>query len=361
MRATVAVIGGGYGGVAAAKALDEVADVVLVDPGDGFVHNVALLRGLVDAEWAERIFLPYGGLLEHGRVIQDRAVRVDGETVTLGRAERLRPDYLVLATGSTYPFPAKTDVDDSSEQARARLRTARKTLANADSVLLLGAGPVGLELAGEIKEVWPRKSVVVVDPAADILSGEYPDDFRDALRGQLDGLGVRLVLGTSLRELPPSAPGKGESVTVTTLSGEEITADVWFRCFGAVPNSGYLAAPLTDALRADGSLEVTPELRLPGREGVFAIGDLTALPEAKMAKAAGEHAAVAAANVRALIEGRSELTAYRPSAPGLSLPLGPHGGASYSAEVGVLGADQTSRLKGAHLRMDSYRALLGIQ
>ena len=69
---TVAVIGGGYGGVNVAKALDEIADVVLVEPKDAFFHNIAALRGLVDPDWLPRIFIPYDGLLKRGRVVRDR-------------------------------------------------------------------------------------------------------------------------------------------------------------------------------------------------------------------------------------------------------------------------------------------------
>ena len=59
IKPTVVVIGGGYGGVNAARSLDEVADVVLVEPKDAFVHNVAALRALVDPSWLPRIYLPY--------------------------------------------------------------------------------------------------------------------------------------------------------------------------------------------------------------------------------------------------------------------------------------------------------------
>src|SRR5918911_4534384 len=81
---TVVVIGGGYGGIAVAKALDEEADVVLVEPKDAFEHNVAALRALVDPSWSDRIHFPYDGLLKRGRVIRDRAVRVDQNRIVLG-------------------------------------------------------------------------------------------------------------------------------------------------------------------------------------------------------------------------------------------------------------------------------------
>ena len=57
-RASVLVLGGGYGGISAAKALEDVADVTLVDPTEAFVHNVAAWRTLVEPEWIDRIFLP---------------------------------------------------------------------------------------------------------------------------------------------------------------------------------------------------------------------------------------------------------------------------------------------------------------
>lgn len=360
MTATVAVIGGGYGGIAAAKALDDVADVVLVEPRDTFVHNVAALRGLVDPEWTEKLFLPYDRLLQRGRVLRDRAVHVDSAAVTLSSGEQIAADYLVLATGSAYPFPAKVGIDDDTAAAKAKIRTAYEALVHADSVLLLGAGPVGLELAGEIAAAWPDKNVTVVDPGPDIISGAFPDEFRAELRHQLDAMGVDLVLGTSLREEPGSAPGVAETFTATTHAGHEIKADIWFRCYGVAPASGYLTGELSAARRPTGFVDVTAHLRLPGQERVFAIGDITAIPEAKMAKAAEKHAEVVAANIRTLIQGGTELVTYEPAPPGISLPLGPAGGASYAQQVGMLGAETTSQLKGADLRIGGYLELLGL-
>jgi NADH dehydrogenase FAD-containing subunit len=157
-KPTVAVIGGGYGGIQVAKALDDVADVVLIEPKDSFVHNVASLRALVDPSWLQRIYFPYDGLLADGRVVTDRAVKADVGLVTLASGEQIRADYIVLASGSQYPFPAKSDVDQT-EAAHNKVRATHAALSAASRVLLLGAGPVGIELAGEIKEVWPDKHV----------------------------------------------------------------------------------------------------------------------------------------------------------------------------------------------------------
>jgi flavin-dependent dehydrogenase len=141
MPPTVVIVGGGYGGVAAARALDDETDVILVEPRDAFVHNVAALRGLVDPAWTDRIFMPYRRLLDRGQVIRDRVVAEDAKGVTLGSGEKVTADYLVLATGSAYPFPRKTGEDESA---------------------------------------WPDKAVTIVDPVADVLSGDYPPEFRHA-------------------------------------------------------------------------------------------------------------------------------------------------------------------------------------
>lgn len=171
-RPTVAVIGGGYGGIAVASGLDDVADVTLVEPRDAFVHNVAAWRALVEPEWLERIFFPYSGLLRNGRVVHQRAAQVEPGRVGLASGEEIAADYIVLATGSTYPFPAKSDVLDAA-QARDKYRTAHGALTRAERVLVLGAGPAGLELAGELKAAFPGKHATVVDAADEVLAGPF--------------------------------------------------------------------------------------------------------------------------------------------------------------------------------------------
>ncbi|KPC76744.1 pyridine nucleotide-disulfide oxidoreductase, partial [Thermoactinomyces vulgaris] len=80
---TVAIIGGGYGGAALAKALDEHADVVLIEPKDAFVHAAGSLRALTQPdEFAARIFYPYEGFIKRGKQIREYAAGVDERGVT---------------------------------------------------------------------------------------------------------------------------------------------------------------------------------------------------------------------------------------------------------------------------------------
>ena len=356
-RSAVVVIGGGYGGVTLARALDDHAHVTLVEPKDAFVHNVAALRALVEPTWLPRIFLPYDRLLAHGTVVRDRAVSVDPDRIVLASGQRLGPDFIVLATGSTYPFPAKTDEPDTAD-AIGRYRVAHANLERADRVMLLGAGAVGLELAGEIAAAWPDKHIVLVDPADQILPGSFDQRLRDELNRQLDDLGVRRVMGTALTHLPDTPPGQVGTFTVATTAGTRIEADIWFRCHGVAPVTGYLGEELMSALTHDGYLKVTPQLQVVGFDRVYALGDIAAI-DVNKAGVAARQAGVVAANVRAQLAGSPERTTYTPAPPAMILPLGPNGGAGQLPNRDdIATAAFVSEVKGRDMMIDRYAQLL---
>jgi NADH dehydrogenase FAD-containing subunit len=358
-KPTVAVIGGGYGGVNVAKSLDDVAEVVLVEPKDAFVHNVAALRALADPSWLPRIFLPYGGLLAHGRVVRDRAVKVEAGQVTLGSGDQIEADYIVLATGSEYPFPAKSDLDITAD-AHDKFRGANAALDAAGRVLLVGAGPVGIELAGEIKAVWPDKHVTLLDAADDILGARFRADLKAELRRQLTDIGVELLLSSPLRQAPPTAPGELAEFTVETDSGTKVAADVWFQCYGVSPVSDYLAGELATARQPDGFVAVTPYLQVVGHDRVFALGDVAAADH-KMAGLASRQAEVVAANIRALIAGEAPAAQYEPGAPVIIVPVGPSGGSGQLPDTAELATPEfAAQMKGRDMLVGRLEAVLGI-
>ena len=358
-RPTVVVVGGGYGGTAVAKALDETTNVVLVEPKDAFMHNVAALRALVDPSWLPRIFLPYSGLLANGRVVRDRARIVEPGRVVTASGEEIVADYVVLASGSSYPFPAKTDLVDT-ERAFEQVRATHRALAQADRVLLLGAGPVGIELAGEIRAVWPEKSIVLLDARDEVLGGPFMPELRAELGRQLEEFKVEVLLGSPLREAPPTEPGALGTFTVRTESGVEVTADLWFRCYGVVPNSDYLGEALSPARRADGYVEVGSTLQVVGQTTVFALGDLSTA-DAKMAGFAGHQAATVAANITALASGSSELVEYQSMGTAIVVPIGPAGGAGqFPGQDQIIGREVVADVKGRDMMVDRFAALFGL-
>ncbi|HEY1989011.1 MAG TPA: FAD-dependent oxidoreductase [Acidimicrobiales bacterium] len=358
-KPTVVVVGGGYGGTAVAKALDETANVVLVEPKEAFLHNIAALRALVDTSWLPRIFFPYDRLLAHGRIVQDRAAVVDPNRVVTVSGEEIAANYVVLATGSYYPFPAKTDLVDT-ESAHEQVRRVHGALEEADRVLLVGAGPVGIELAGEIRYVWPEKSIVLLDVASEVLGGPFKPELKAELRKQLAEFRVEVLLGSPLRETPPTEPGELGTFTVTTEAGVEVTADIWFRCFGVVPNSDYLGEALLPARRADGFIEVGPTLQIAGQTTVFALGDLSTA-DAKMAGFAGRQAVTVAENINALIEGKTDLAKYESMGVGIAVPIGPEGGAGqFPGQDGIVPREVIADVKGRDMMVDRFSQLFGM-
>jgi NADH dehydrogenase FAD-containing subunit len=359
VKPVVAVLGGGYAGVNVAKSLDDVAEVLLIEPKEAFVHNVAALRALVAPSWLPRIYLPYAGLLSNGRVIRDRAAKVDAGRVELASGDVIQADYIVLATGSAYPFPAKSDLE-STAAAHEKVLAAHAALAAAGRVLLLGAGPVGVELAGEISAIWPDKDITLIDPAADVLGARFRPELKAEIRRQLAALGVRLMLGSALTTDPPGEPGELGAFTAATESGAELTADIWFRCYGVRPVSDYLVGSLAGARQPDGFVAVTPHLQIAGQDRVFALGDVAAADH-KMAGAAGRQAVIVAGNIRALITGQGELDRYQPPPPGIVVPIGPEGGAGQrGGQDALVPAEVVAELKGRDMMVDRYIALLGV-
>jgi apoptosis-inducing factor 2 len=352
---SVVVVGGGYAGINVAKALDDVADVTLVDPTEAFVHNIAAWRSLVEPEWLNRIFLPYEQLLANGRFLRDRAVGIHGRRVSLGSGVVLEPDYLVLATGSAYPFPAKVEEPDVAS-ARTRVLAAHHALLQADRVLIIGAGPAGLELSGEIKAFHPDKRVTIADTSSDILAGPYHQALRDELRRQLDGLGIEVRLDAQLRELPVAAPATLAPITVHTANGATLDADMWFRAFGVRPHSEYLAGGSLDDRRDErGYLRVDEHLRVAGETSIFAIGDLGDA-DRDMAGVATRQAELTAANIRALITGNGELAAWERFPPLIAIPLGPEGGSGFLGD-GVADPATIAQVKGRDMLIDNYASL----
>ena len=359
----VTIIGGGYGGITIAKALDDVAEVTLVEQKDTFVNHAAALRAAVDRQWAERIFLPYDRLLARGRVVHGTALAVRGTTVSVAGTGDIEADHLVLATGTAYPFPAK-HLESSSVIAKARIERAHTNLEQAGRVLIAGAGEVGIELTGEITSAFPAMEVVLLEAGPDILhSRDYKPELREAIRFQLEQRDVEVITGDQLVALPPVDPGVLSPFRVTTRAGRRLEADMWFRAYGSAAATGFLGEDYDEVRHYDGTIRVDSHLRVVDHPGVWAIGDITDVRETKRADAARAHARVVAANIRSLIGGGSAAAVYAPRPEHVVLPLGPDGGASQilrDGERAVVGPEETSRFKGRDIYDGAMRQILGL-
>jgi NADH dehydrogenase FAD-containing subunit len=226
----------------------------------------------------------------------------------------------------------------------------------ADRALILGAGPAGLELAGEIKAFFPDKQVTLADMSEDILAGPYDQALRDDLRRQLDGLGIELRLGSAPTSLPSAPPATLAPIHVRTDDGGELDADIWFRAFGVRPHSEYLQGGSFDDRRDErGYLRVDQHLRVVGETAVFALGDVSDA-DRDMAGVATQQAGVVAANIETLIADQGELTSWETFPPLIAIPLGPDAGSGFVGD-GVADPATITELKGRHLLIDNYASL----
>ena len=327
MKPSVVVVGGGYAGILIAQALDTDSRITLVDPRDAFVNYSASLRALTRPDWAHRPFFDYRDLLHHGRIVQGTVTSADPVGVTLATGDRVDGDYLVLATGSTHSYPAHPQpTATSTARAVHDLHLTHHQLDGADRVLILGAGPVGLELAGEIRDVWPTKTITIVDPNVDLLPGFLPA-VRQDLHRQLSARRIDLRLATSLTALPATEVGTAQTFTVTTSDGDAITADIWFRAFGSEPNTAYLRDGLLVSLTERRTIPVDEHLNVLGHKNVYALGDIADTADAKMATHAQTQAAVVIDNLRAQLRGEQPMTENHPApVPRILLPLGAQAG-----------------------------------
>lgn len=363
---SVVIVGGGYAGTMVAKALDDKAAVTLVDPRDAFVNVSCSMRALVRDAWAERPFFDYGRLLRHGRVVHGRVTSVDSSGVIMAGGEHIPADYIVICTGSAHAYPARPHrLSTSASEAAADLRATGQQLARSGRVLILGAGPVGLELAGEIREAWPDKSIVIVDRSAELLPGYLPE-VRYELHRQLDELGIELRLATALEALPGVPDGISKNFAVWTAGGEEIDADVWFRCFGSRPNTDFLEDGTLVDLTDRSTVPVDDNLRVVGHRNIYALGDIADLPDAKMATWAQTQAPTVIQNIEAQLRGEPAAAVYRPdSAPRLLLPLGTRHGVgqlpSPSGDSVPASVDEVMRRKGADLFTARFAARFDVQ
>jgi NADH dehydrogenase FAD-containing subunit len=356
----VVIIGGGYGGIAAAKALDADFNVTLIEKRERFFHNIGALRAAVDAAWLPKLFIPYDKLLKRGKVQQSTAVKVSREAVTLSTGETLGFDYLILATGSSYPFPAKM-TSDNVAQASADVRRVNTLIKEARSILLIGAGPVGIEFAGEIASAYPNKRVTLTDPSSGLLRTFNPS-LGKRITADLTALGVQLLLGERLTRLPNrDNPTQFESLSMqsyTTEKGTSVEADLYFFCYGATPNTNFLKAGFGASLDQAGRIKLNPHLQVEGYPNIFAVGDMTNIAEAKLASAARINGETVAANIRRLAASRADLESHEPiKNPLVIVPVGPDHGA-LQLPVGknglVLGAWAATRIKGKSLLVNRY-------
>lgn len=303
------VVGGGLGGAFSSKLLEDHSDVTLVDPKDHMEVPYARLRCIVQPCFAERSLIPHSEYLKKARHVLGYAESVSTTEVVTSSGDILPYDFLVVATGSMYKGPStKAGRIQEFESENVKLREAKKAL-------IIGGGPVGVELTGEIVYDFPKKEVVLAhggDRLIEFLGPKASDKAFSWLKQH--NVDIRLNEKINLDKMQASR-------VYSTSSGASIEADCHFLCVGKRISSSWLQSTfLKERQHENGRLQVDEFLRVKGHSNVFAAGDITAIKEIKQGYLAVKHAQVVADNVKRLIaDQNSKLRAYKPLATPMAI------------------------------------------
>lgn len=221
----------------------------------------------------------------------------------LSDGSRLRTDWVLFASGSGYAAPIKAEPGEVGGAAarRASYRAVTTRLEAAHSVVVVGGGTVGVEMAAEVAARYgPRKHVTLVASSPRLLERMPPKAGRLAAEW-LQAAGVTVVLGERVASWGGAdAAGWGQpgAWKLRTSAGRELTAGAVFNCAGGKPHTQFLAA-VAGCCDARGALVVDANLKVCALANAYAAGDCAAHGAEANAMLADLTASVAAANVLA--------------------------------------------------------------
>ncbi len=297
-RPHVVVIGGGFGGLAAARGLaDAAVRVTVIDRRNHHLFQPLLYQvataGLAPGDIAQPIRSILAGQENTGVLLGDVVeIDTDADVVRLADGAQVHFDYLVLAAGTSHSYfgnpqweqfaPGLKTVEDAIE-IRRRVLTAFERAERADgdderhanlTFVVVGGGPTGVEMAGAIAEIAFRTlsdefraidtstARVILLEGLDRLLSTYPESLSTKATDQLRKLGVDVRLGVKVTDI--------DEREVNTSDGTISTRTVvWGAGNAASPLASLLGAPTDRA----GRVEVADDLSVPGSPNVFAIGD----------------------------------------------------------------------------------------
>jgi NADH dehydrogenase len=302
-RPRVVILGGGFGGLHAAKALGKLpVDVTVIDRKNHHTFQPLLYQVALAVLSPADIAQPIRAILRHQKnteVLMDEAVAIDSSsgTVSLASGVRLPFDYLVLATGSTHSYfghdewaplaPGLKSIEDATEIRRRVLLAfelaERHKLEHGWhpplNFVVIGGGPTGVELAGAIADIAqqymthdfrhidPRKSrVLLLDGGPRVLAA-YPEDLSAKAEKILAGLEVEVHTNCNVTGV---GPGWVETGGPNGIGRVDAAVTVWAAGVQASPLGKLLGAPLDKR----GCVQVDDQLNPPGMPNVFVIGDL---------------------------------------------------------------------------------------
>jgi NADH:ubiquinone reductase (H+-translocating) len=297
----VVIIGGGFGGLYAARALARVpVDVTLLDRRNHHVFQPLLYQVASAALSPGDIASPIRWIVRRQRnvgvLLADvTAVDTSRRVVLTASSGEFTYDFLIIAAGATHAYfghdewrataPGLKTLEDALEIRRRVLLAFERAELEEDEArrrslltfVVIGGGPTGVELAGALAEIShqslardfrhfdPGSARIVLVEAGPSVLATFPEPLRESARRDLERLGVEVRTGTPVTGL------RAGRVEIGTDAIDAATV-LWAAGVAASPLGATLGVPLDRA----GRVIVKPDLTIPGHPDVFVIGDLAA-------------------------------------------------------------------------------------
>ena len=169
-RPSVVIIGAGYAGTALAAKLQGQADIIVIEKNDFQDHAVAGLRayakGSIDGA-ADNAIFSLADALPYATILQDTVTKVEAESISLSSGVVLSGyDYLVIATGSHHAIRVQST---THAEAQVEYETIRTKLLECKNALIVGGGPVAVEMAGELGHAMPELALTLATSGKTLL------------------------------------------------------------------------------------------------------------------------------------------------------------------------------------------------
>ncbi|KAH7309053.1 hypothetical protein B0I35DRAFT_359889 [Stachybotrys elegans] len=293
MTHTVVILGAGHAGLPAAHSIlkhqAEKFDlkVVLVSPSDDYYWPIATPRIIVPNQMADdKIFFHIPKLFEkypsarfefvHGKAEtwnpDDNAVLV---TLNDGSSRTVEYHTIIVATGSSAQAQMPWKLLDNSKQTRAALDDFRRRVRDAESIVIGGAGPTGVEIAGELGSAYAKlgkKSVTLITSNSMVLEDRIMTKVRTEAMAKLGKLKVNVRTSTRITNTTEDDDG-ATTIQLSHSNGtnESIKADLFIPSWGLKFNTGFAPASL---LEPNGRFKITDKRQAPGYKNTFIVGDV---------------------------------------------------------------------------------------
>jgi len=338
----IVIVGAGFGGLSAAQHLARSASsITMIDQRNHHIFQPLLYQVATASLATSEIAWPIRGLMQRRSDVETRLAKVisiepDLKRVQLDTGDVVTYDTLILATGARHAYfghdewephaPGLKTIEDATKIRRRVLLAFERAEyePNADkraallTFVIIGGGPTGVELAGTIAElaretlsadfrhIDTQKTRIALIEGGTRLLGGYPEDLSDYARRSLEEIGVEVMLGQPVTQCTSDGVVRGEAF----LAAKTV---IWAAGVKASPAAQWLGVPADRA----GRVQVLPDLTVPGRPDIFAIGDTVSIagPDGKpvpgIAPAAKQQGRYVADVIMKRLAGRSVPAAFR--------------------------------------------------